>query len=134
MFCCKCGTKLADDSRFCNKCGTAVSGHNPSMVAPQAQEKTTQMVCQECGGVMNMDGERTILMCPYCGSKKLIVENDEVKIARIKASTHKAIAEMILNPPKRERQEEFTKAEKQLFIGIGIFMVILIVAGILLSL
>ena len=42
--------------------------------------------CKECGGVVEVDASKNVLSCPYCGSKEMIPESDQVKIARIKAS------------------------------------------------
>ena len=48
---------------------------------------TIKLKCKECGGIMDRDENRPILYCPYCGSKELVEESDEVTKARIEAST-----------------------------------------------
>lgn len=52
--------------------------------------------CNDCGGVMNVDQNREILCCPYCGSKAFVPESDDVKKERIRADAYKdvSIAEM----------------------------------------
>lgn len=44
---------------------------------------TKKLKCEECGGIMDINEDKKILFCPYCGSKELIEESDEVKIAKI---------------------------------------------------
>ena len=78
MFCSKCGNELREDDAFCSKCGDKVGTNSQS---------TIHLVCQHCGSVMDYDDERQIVACPYCGSKELIEESDDVKIERIKSKT-----------------------------------------------
>lgn len=78
MFCSKCGNELREDDAFCRKCGDKVGTNSQS---------TIHLACQHCGSVMDYDDERQIVACPYCGSKELIEESDDVKIERIKSKT-----------------------------------------------
>ncbi|MBQ0141864.1 MAG: hypothetical protein KBT06_03525 [Prevotellaceae bacterium] len=48
--------------------------------------KTHSLKCKDCNGTMILDENKTIIACPYCGSKELIEESDEVKIETIKAN------------------------------------------------
>lgn len=48
-----------------------------------------QLKCVDCGGIMEVDPNRKILSCPYCGSRQLMVDSDEVQIARINAEVEK---------------------------------------------
>jgi len=52
-----------------------------------------KMSCQKCGSTTELDSEKQILFCPYCGAKELIVESDYVKEARIKAASREKIEE-----------------------------------------
>lgn len=88
MFCSQCGFCLADDTRFCPNCGTAI---NTQPNRTTSNIKSVQLRCQDCGGIMNVEEDRVVLSCPYCGSKKLLIENDRVKIAKIKSQTRKDI-------------------------------------------
>ncbi len=78
MFCSKCGNELSDGDAFCSKCGAKVNSNS---------QNTIHLVCQHCGSVMDYDDERQIVACPYCVSKELIEESDDVKIERIKSKT-----------------------------------------------
>ena len=50
-----------------------------------ADKNVVKLVCEDCGGTMNIDSDKQIMMCPFCGSKKIILESDDVKIATINA-------------------------------------------------
>ena len=80
MFCSKCGQKISDDSTFCFKCGSSVKGGKSDDI------KTIRLKCQECNGTMDVDESKHVLSCPYCGSKKLLVDSDEVKIEQIRSN------------------------------------------------
>ena len=75
MYCHNCGHKAKDEDRFCTECGILLSNfENPKIIT---------ITCEDCNGIMEVDLSRRILTCPSCGSKKLLVESDEVTIARI---------------------------------------------------
>lgn len=75
MRCSKCSNIIPDNSVFCSHCGFKVD----------EPLKRVALRCSECSGTLEIDSDRTILSCPYCGSKELIVESDAVTIERIKA-------------------------------------------------
>ena len=75
MFCTKCGNELGDGDAFCAKCGTKVNDPSPNSI---------RLTCQNCGSSMTFDNDKQIVACPYCGSKEVIVESDDVKFERIK--------------------------------------------------
>ena len=41
--------------------------------------------CEDCQGTMEIDEDREVLSCPYCGSKKILPVSDAVKIEKIKS-------------------------------------------------
>lgn len=43
--------------------------------------KLIRMKCQDCGHGLEYNRAERIVFCPYCGSKNLLEESDEVKIA-----------------------------------------------------
>lgn len=53
--------------------------------------KKKSLKCEGCGGTLVVDENKTILACPFCGHKSLIIENDEVIIERIKTTAQKEI-------------------------------------------
>ena len=87
MYCRNCGKLIDDKAKFCPGCGApVVTGH-----AAQSG-KTIKMKCQSCGGVMDADEDEPVLICPFCGSKELIVESEAVTIERIRSKTFREIA------------------------------------------
>ena len=103
MFCYKCGYKANDGDRFCKECGTILRQQT-------TERKTIKLTCEDCNGILEVDIDRQILSCPYCGSKKLIQENDEVTIARI----NKAADESRMRHEKEMREyEEELRLKKQ---------------------
>lgn len=79
MFCSQCGTKLPDNSKFCNQCG--------SPVGRTQQSNIVRLRCEDCDGVMEIDESREVISCPYCGSKKIVLESDGVKIEKIRSAS-----------------------------------------------
>lgn len=65
--------------------------------------ETISLKCKDCGGIVEVDPSKNVLFCPYCGSKSMIPESDQVRIARIKAN------ERIER--EKERQKSKTKRE-----------------------
>lgn len=105
MNCRKCGAVLSEGVTFCSKCGQKVADDSP---------KTIQLKCRDCGGIMTSEEENTILCCPYCGSKELIPESDDVKIERIKSQTYKDIElEKIKYMSEKEKRESDREQEKE---------------------
>lgn len=104
MYCSKCGYEAKDGEKFCVKCGAILND--------TTSKKTIKLTCEDCGGEMNIEAGRNVLTCPYCGSKKLIAESDEVTIARI---NKEADAErMRFEKEKREYEEELrVKKDKE---------------------
>ncbi len=74
------------------------------------EDKTIQLRCRTCGGMMDAEKNNTILFCPYCGSKELIKESDAVTIERIKNETYKDVE---LNKLKYEERKEKRFEEKE---------------------
>lgn len=116
MFCSKCGNELREDDAFCSNCGAKVGTNCPS---------TTHLVCQNCGSSMEFDDDKQIVACPYCGSKELIIESDDVKIERIKSKTilsREKMANDFELEKDRIAEERKQKEEQKTWkiIGIGL--------------
>ena len=96
MYCSKCGYEAKDGEKFCVKCG--------AILYDTTSKITIKLTCEDCGGEMNIEAGRNVLTCPYCGSKKLIAESDEVTIARINKESD--AERMRFEKEKREYEEE----------------------------
>ena len=71
---------------------------------------TISMRCKDCGGILDVDETQNIMFCPYCGSKELILESDEVKKERIKYET---MRDMALGVKAIEQQTKIDEIEAQ---------------------
>ncbi len=46
--------------------------------------KTVKLKCEDCGGEMAIQSDKSIAVCPFCGSSKLIIEDKDVIIEKIR--------------------------------------------------
>ena len=53
--------------------------------------KKVSLKCTSCNGVLTVDSDKSVLVCPYCGARELIIENDAVKIEQIRANAQRDI-------------------------------------------
>ena len=83
MKCPNCNNVIQDGTSFCPNCGTSLQGQEPV--------KKISLKCANCNGVLTVDSDKSVLVCPYCGARELIVENDAVKIEQIRANTQRDI-------------------------------------------
>ncbi len=83
---------------------------------------------------MDIDESREVVSCPYCGSKKVVLESDDVKIERIRneakkeqsrayrdVETSKAQRDIEVSKDKKEMQKEDNKHE---VISLCLFVVV----------
>ena len=119
MYCSICGYEAKDGEKFCVKCGAILND--------TTSKKTIKLTCEDCGGEMNIEAGRNVLTCPYCGSKKLIAESDEVTIARINKESD--AERMKFEKEKREYEEELRvkKDKEQISSTIAIWIIAIIV-------
>lgn len=91
--------------------------------------------CNECGGILDVDDQKKVLFCPYCGSKELLVESDAVKIEQIRSNTYQAVETARYSTAERmnARQIEFEEKRqkekdnrKSAIIGVAIAIIALL--------
>lgn len=124
MFCCKCGTKLADNVKFCYKCGAPTVNNIPADKTPQKQFQTVALRCQDCGGIMEIDEDGEIMQCPYCGSKRIVEVSDTVRIEKIR-SKHQLEEKKLELDAKAEKEK---RDDKSAWKGVAfLFMLFIIV-------
>lgn len=75
--------------------------------------KKLSLICEKCGGVLQVDAGKEVMACPYCGNKTLILESDEVTKERIRISAQKEVELEKLKADDRERQRVLEKEQKQ---------------------
>lgn len=131
MKCEKCGAELFNSAKFCHVCGNPI---------PQKEKPvlTRRLECKHCGGFMDVDETRNVKICPYCGSKELVEESDQVTMQRIKSHAWKEV-EQEKEETKRaiarghevtERQKS-SDSSKELIMGAFVVIVLCAVAIIL---
>lgn len=88
-------------------------------------ENTVKLTCSDCGGTMDIDADKKVLLCPFCGSKKIILESDEVKIAKIQADADVEKAKIQRDIQMADREEE-QKSYKVVYAIIIMWVIVLI--------
>lgn len=121
MFCCKCGTKLADNVKFCYKCGAPTANNIPADKTHQKQFQTVALRCQDCGGIMEVDDDGEIMQCPYCGSKRIVEVSDTVRIEKIR-SKHQLEEKKLELDAKAEKE----KSDLKFFLAYILFSVLML--------
>jgi len=98
--------------------------------------KIIQLRCGSCGGMLDLDENeaRTVLFCPYCGSKSLMTESDDVKINRMKYDAEKEgyrhqhdkeYYEYLKEKEKNRAKEESFRQDIHFLIGWFILLVLI---------
>lgn len=82
MKCPNCNGIFNDGTSFCPNCGTRLENETIKKVS---------LKCTSCNGVLTVDSDKSVLVCPYCGARELIIENDAVKIEQIRANAQRDI-------------------------------------------
>lgn len=123
MFCCKCGTKLADNVKFCYKCGAPTVNNIPADKTPQKQFQTVALRCQDCGGIMEVDEDGEIMQCPYCGSKRIVEVSDTVRIEKIR-SKHQLEEKKLELDAKAEKEK---RDDKSVWKAVAFLFLLLII-------
>ena len=111
MFCSSCGAKVPDNAKFCNECGSAIvhparpdqpnnSEKSPTAARGDAASSpsggaapgfhTMRLVCRGCGSVMDVAEGGSVLVCPSCGSRELVVDDRDVAVEKIRESSRRA--------------------------------------------
>lgn len=133
MDCPKCGEKNKKGAHFCNSCGhelikTRSKSTNEALKDGSVVDFKT-LKCSECGSSMQLDGEKDILCCPYCGSKKIIIESDYVRLEKFKISNDKELKlERMKYNERRHRRKTI-----ELLLPLVLGMVAMIGVGIVCS-
>lgn len=75
--------------------------------------KKISLICENCGGTLQVDEGKEIIACPYCGNKTLIVESDAVTMERIRTSAQKEVELEKIRVADREQQRILEKEEQK---------------------
>lgn len=89
MYCSNCGNKILNNVKFCSCCGAEITTNET--VENCNNTKTILLKCKNCNGELIVDENQQIVLCPYCGSKELMVESDSVKTAKIVSNAYRDV-------------------------------------------
>ncbi|EAQ80156.1 zinc ribbon domain-containing protein [Blastopirellula marina] len=78
--CVICGALIDEEDLFCANCGTEAP-HREGQTADKSTTSTLSFDCQGCGASMSYSAKAGTLRCPFCGSEKLIKNDDHKTIA-----------------------------------------------------
>ena len=96
--------------------------------------KIIHLRCENCGSSMDINAERDILFCPYCGAKALIEESDEVKITKMNTDAVNRMTDVKLEKARLKlelKKEEGKEDQRTLIMMIAIFAFFIIMAFVL---
>lgn len=83
MRCRECGARVEEGSKFCMECGAKV-------IRKKRRQRLVSLICEDCGGSMDIDENRNLMFCPFCGSKKIYFDDPEVVIEKTITDRQKA--------------------------------------------
>ena len=102
MNCKYCGTELPEGATFCTECGKKTG--NTSI----------RLSCSECGAPLRQDGKSKTLVCPYCGSRRILKENDSLIRSQLRAKRARdRLRDQQKQEEKRKQQAENAERERQ---------------------
>jgi len=89
--------------------------------------KTVSMRCKECGGILEGSGNE--LVCPYCGSKELVLDSDAVAVEKIRNETYREFQNKKIEKEEKKEEKESAKSFLKSKLGkilIAAFVICLI--------
>lgn len=75
--------------------------------------RRVSLICSSCGGALSVDKDSTVLMCPFCGAKELILESESVEIEKIRSESLKEIELEKIRSAERIRLREHKQLSDQ---------------------
>ena len=112
MYCIHCGKTIDDDSIFCEYCGGRVVFN----VDKELTAKMIRMKCSQCNSEMEIQeneliGGMQVLVCPYCGTRAMVVQDDEVLKTNIVTAAKKEIE---LTKERNKKEVEMASMQTQI--------------------
>lgn len=95
-------------------------------------EQVVNLVCNKCGGTMDakfLPNGSCELVCPYCGSKDVVLTGDDVEKERIKSVIEKNRQEYDLKKMQIENDSKKNEDRSELITGFLYSVVIIVLLG-----
>lgn len=85
-----------------------------SIDAENSSVRTLSLICSSCGGGLSVEEDSSVLMCPFCGAKELIIDSESVEIEKIRNESQKEIEiEKIKSAERMKIREQEQKKQKK---------------------
>lgn len=96
-------------------------------MAEENSVRTILMRCKNCNGELTINENKNLILCPYCGSKEIILESDTVRAAQIHSQAYLNVEmtrmENQMRVMQMEREREERREKKRItttWIGFGL--------------
>ncbi len=112
MICQNCHEEINDNVRYCPCCGTETASDDAV--------RKVSLICSSCGGTLTVNEGSSVLLCPFCGAKELILQSESIEIEKIRNATRKEIEIEKIKSEERlklKAQEQKLSKEEQKYIA-----------------
>ena len=89
-------------------------------------QNTIHLQCRSCGGNLDVDRNQSLIFCPFCGSKELLVDSDAVAVEKIRQQTEFKKCEREDLQKDREEDEKYKNSKAG-----GVALVFAIICGLM---
>lgn len=96
--------------------GVAMNNDTGNRVKSESSVRKVSLVCNSCGGALSVDEESTVLMCPFCGAKEMLLDSEAVQIEKLRTESYKEIQMAKIKSDERlklKEQEQKNKEKEQ---------------------
>ena len=74
-------------------------------------QNTIHLQCKSCGGNLDIDRNQSLIFCPFCGSRELLIDSDAVAVEKIQQQTEFKKWEREDLQQQREENEKYKNSK-----------------------
>jgi len=74
-------------------------------------QNTIHLQCKSCGGNLDIDRNQSLIFCPFCGSRELLIVSDAVAVEKIRQQTEFKKWEREDLQQQREENEKYKNSK-----------------------
>ena len=74
-------------------------------------QNTIHLQCKYCGGNLDIDRNQSLIFCPFCGSRELLIDSDAVAVEKIRQQTEFKKWEREDLQQQREENEKYKNSK-----------------------